>query len=199
MNTHVLGLKICLQGNSNPFIKPFKLAISLGVGGRFFSGPNSTALSEQDVKSWNCSALILDYVRIWRWVPTSGPDINYSNNRTQPESTLLTSSDKSEICKHIMSAIRFLDNDQSSGNSIAITVASVTVVTMVLLVVTALNIVVYYRKAKKTNKSGMYDDSGTGQRQYYENPEENYYSPYNKNISAVDVQNNYLEIDNKYI
>ena len=50
----------------NPFINPFKIVITLGVGGQFFSGQDS--LSEEDISDWPCSLLVLDYVRIYDWI-----------------------------------------------------------------------------------------------------------------------------------
>ncbi|CAG2114334.1 unnamed protein product [Medioppia subpectinata] len=50
--------------NGEPFVgKPFKIAINLGVGGNFF--PNQV-LSINDFHDWECSALIVDYVRVYQ-------------------------------------------------------------------------------------------------------------------------------------
>ena len=68
-----------LENNYNPFSKAFKLSISLGIGGfvektNFFPGQT---LYESDVKEWNCSLLIFDYIRI--------TDQEANNDLTHPQ------------------------------------------------------------------------------------------------------------------
>ena len=52
--------------NGQPFDQPFRLIISLGVGGSSFFG--NSKLTEDDVIDWKCSLYILDYVRIYSFV-----------------------------------------------------------------------------------------------------------------------------------
>jgi hypothetical protein len=52
-----------------PFDKPFRLQIHLGVGGQDRSSDfiSNEILSLEDVINWKCSLLIIDYVRIYKW------------------------------------------------------------------------------------------------------------------------------------
>jgi beta-glucanase (GH16 family) len=54
--------------NGQPFDKPFRLIINLGVGpfGEYFF-PYSISIRE-DVHNWKCSLFIIDYIRIYKWV-----------------------------------------------------------------------------------------------------------------------------------
>jgi hypothetical protein len=52
-----------------PFDKPFRLALNLGIGGNAggnFYFPNQI-LSLEDVTNWKCPLLAIDYVRIYKW------------------------------------------------------------------------------------------------------------------------------------
>jgi hypothetical protein len=79
-----------------PFNKPFRLVIHLGVGGHagdnvFF--PNQI-LSLEDVINWKCSLLIIDYVRIYKW-ENGSQILNSSSNKVSVD----------KICEEIMPLI----------------------------------------------------------------------------------------------
>ena len=111
--------------------------------------------------AWNYSLFVLDYVRVYKWDDITQQDTNLNST--------FDNTDRSEICQYIMPLIRFSESDHGQTSSIAITVISVATITIVLLIVTCCNVVVYYKKANKSGKLGMYDDTGNRQKQYYEN------------------------------
>ncbi|CAG2168123.1 unnamed protein product [Oppiella nova] len=82
-----------------PFDKAFKLTLSLGVGGDadyLFPG---MSLTERDYMSWKCSAIIIDYVRVYEWV----------DNHTVHSGHISSVGDRTssvDICESVMSYIR---------------------------------------------------------------------------------------------
>ena len=79
----------------NPFTKPFKIHISLGVGGpHFFPGQ---ILYDKDADEWECSLMIFDFIRVYQNVSENvvNPDLPEPNNVTS-----------SDICSLVMPLIR---------------------------------------------------------------------------------------------
>jgi hypothetical protein len=96
-----------------PFDKRFKLVIHLGVGGGdgnniFF--PNEI-LSLEDVINWNCSLLIIDYVRIYKW-ENGSQILNSSSNEVSVD----------KICKEVMPLItpKNASNEKKSTTDVMI-------------------------------------------------------------------------------
>ncbi|CAG2176749.1 unnamed protein product, partial [Oppiella nova] len=91
-----------------PFDKAFKFTLSLGVGGDAdFMFPGMT-LTESDYMSWKCSAIIIDYVRVYEWV----------DNHTVHSGHISSLGDRTssaDICESVMSYIR--SPDHTDGHS----------------------------------------------------------------------------------
>jgi hypothetical protein len=129
--------------DGQPFDQKFRLLIDLGVGPfkkHFF--PNSTSFRE-DVKKWNCSLFIIDYVRI------------YSLNNSY-ESSSKSSNDISanKICGTVMPHIRPKKNtnESNSHNTIHIVIFSIlSFVLLISLISTVFLISLYLKKSKRDN------------------------------------------------
>ena len=50
----------------NPFVQPFKLNLIVSVGEYFTHYFEGQTLHEKDAEDWNCSLLIVDYIRIYQ-------------------------------------------------------------------------------------------------------------------------------------
>ena len=88
-----------LAKHYNPFDKPFRIGIYLGIGGasngnEFF--PAQT-LYEKDVQDWNCSIFVLDYIRVYQNVSHLSKKIDIS----EPSNTT-----SKQVCDAIMPIIR---------------------------------------------------------------------------------------------
>jgi hypothetical protein len=99
-----------------PFDRPFRLLIDLGVGPfkkLFFS--YSTSFHD-DVMGWQCSLFIIDYVRIYKWI---------DGNENSSKSSNDISANK--ICEAVMPHIRpnKKANESNSNNISLIVIVSI--------------------------------------------------------------------------
>ncbi|XP_054154942.1 uncharacterized protein LOC128953486 [Oppia nitens] len=88
-------------GMGEPFDKPFKFTLSLGVGGRFFT---NQILDMDGYYDWQCSAMIVDYVRVYQKLQVV--DNTIINNTTNNDIHLTDNIEKYKICRQIMTEIR---------------------------------------------------------------------------------------------
>ncbi|CAG2119194.1 unnamed protein product, partial [Medioppia subpectinata] len=86
--------------SKQPFDRPFRLGLTLAVGADETVFPDQS-LSYKDYRRWNCSALIVDYVRVYQWV-TDGQNVGKSlhSNHTARNSPVSARS----VCQAIMSS-----------------------------------------------------------------------------------------------
>jgi len=125
------------ERKGQPFDRPFKLQLELGVGGDAdYLFPGQT-LTDNDYKSWKCSALIIDYIRVYQWVDS-------------PNSCYITGGDRTssaDICEDVMSHIRSYnktdDNKSISTNPTGLTKPTNTVpLTSIILIIFGLIIII---------------------------------------------------------
>ncbi|CAG2168124.1 unnamed protein product [Oppiella nova] len=82
-----------------PFDKAFKLTLSLSVGGdAVYLFPGMT-LTESDYMSWKCSAIIIDYVRVYEWVDNH--TVHWGHISSVGDRT-----SSADICESVMSYIQ---------------------------------------------------------------------------------------------
>ncbi|CAG2167235.1 unnamed protein product [Oppiella nova] len=98
------------ERKGQPFDRPFRLRLELGVGGDAdYLFPGQT-LTDRDYKSWKCSAFIIDYIRVYQWVDSPNSSSITGDNRTS----------SADICEDVMSHIRSYnktdDNKSISAN-----------------------------------------------------------------------------------
>ena len=136
INTFSVRLDKLSNIYGKPFDSGFRLVIHLGVGGStggrdFF--PNQI-LSAEDVYEWNCSLLILDYVRFYS-------HFNYS----LPQEVDQTSRDY--ICGKVMPSIRPPKPDLLNNNFRLITIISI-IIGILLSIIISIVIYLYIRRKK---------------------------------------------------
>ena len=186
-----------LDGFYNPFTKPFKLVITLGVGGKDFF--TDTSIDEEVVRKWNCSALILDYIRVYRWVSDGSIVDGLDFNMTRREDRVSSF----HICEEIMSKIR-----PSTELSLSVSF-SILAIIMLLILISIIVFLFYRQKSLRQNIPGIEHDSYYDDYQnndaYYETVKDNEYEdPYqsNKDNDYIDPNNKnseYLQMTNKYV
>ncbi len=142
-----------------PFDKPFRLVIHLGVGGGdgniiFF--PNEI-LALEDVVNWECSLLIIDYVRIYKW--ENGSQILNSNSNK-------VSVDK--ICKEIMPLItpKNVSNEKMSTTAVMIVsiVSSILLLVLISIIVFLIIRQINLKRINNENIIDNYDDNSDSER-----------------------------------
>jgi beta-glucanase (GH16 family) len=131
---------------SEPFDKRFKLVIHLGVGGGdgnniFF--PNEI-LSLEDVINWNCSLLIIDYVRIYKW-ENGSQILNSSSNNVSVD----------EICKEVMPLITPKNVSNEKMSTIDAMIFSI-ISSFLLLVLIS---IIVFLLIRKTNQKRINDEN----------------------------------------
>ena len=167
----------------NPFTKPVWLSITLGVGGGFFGDPPDPEDLEDDVQNWNCSLLIIDYVRVYRWVE-KGSNISEISGNFEPQNDIDSSQG---ICKEIMPKIK----SERKPRKLKLTSTHLILIANVILVIFIFAFILYFRFRKSGKKPendyNIYDtydtydcyyDSGKGEEVYEECNQEsndNYY------------------------
>jgi hypothetical protein len=132
-----------------PFDKRFRLFIHIGVGGGdgnnlFF--PNET-LSLEDVINWNCSLLIIDYIRIYKW-KNGSQILNSTSNEVSVD----------KICKEVMPLItpKNASNEKTSTTAVII----VSIISSFLLLV--LIPIIVFLLIRQTNLKGINGENNIG-------------------------------------
>ena len=127
-----------LSNDHHFFDKPFKLVISLGVGGKdYFPG---LVLNEKDADEWPCSLLIIDYVRVFKL-----SDKNSSTNFSE-----FNQIRSIEICKNVMPLI--ISNSKISDSSVSL-IAIISIISLLLLLAIIPLIIIQFIRMKKIRKS----------------------------------------------
>ncbi|XP_054165672.1 uncharacterized protein LOC128963199, partial [Oppia nitens] len=216
--THnVIDINKRLSSNYNkkhqPFDVPYNLYIELTVGGTVF-GDQSLTLNDYNL--WNCSALLIDYVKIYEWVDNF-VDNNVDNDKHKQISSHL-------ICNDIMSTIGGQHNptDPLSTFTLSMTnIVIVSIITLILLIILVMIVVYLSLRQKRLTKINRdivketYDDIEVYDKDY--NIYESYRYVTNNNIiydqynEIIDDNNNndyqnkipeyshsYIEITNQY-
>ena len=201
--------QIFTKEDNKPFEKKFRLVIFQGVGGyapgvKFF--PDE--LTVKDVYHWNCSAMIIDYVRYYH---ASG-DNNTEHGEVQDEED---NSSIKDICQEVMNKTRIAynetENDQgkavspqpplplppipNSNLAIYLSVSS----TLILLLVIPLIFWFVVRMKRQTTRT-IQDSVRFKQDDLYENYDDyltdNYYAE--PVISGYTEANNYIALDSTH-
>ena len=195
----VINISEKLLDHYNPFASPFKLVLTLGVGGQFFI---NQVLTLDDVYDWDCSLFLLDYIRVYRWTKSIANVSNSSRDSKDRQSA-------TDLCAAIMPSIR-------PERPLDIPLVPIVAVLCLLLLVILIPLVIYlFIRQKKVIRhniegdEGVYDDYNGNE--YYESVDkdnnEEYADPYQKTntnyYSEIDIQkeqnDNYLQLTNSYI
>ena len=195
-----------LQNNYNPFGKPFKLVLSVGVGGRDF---NQQILTAQDADEWPCPLLIIDYVRVYQ-------ELGNTNNALGENEKI-----SFEICEKVMPIIRKGINDtelnarsgvDSNGASSMSLLAIISISSFLLLLAIIPLIIFMFIRMKKTQQAiadeavhnkmeELYDEAVMSEHFYsnpYEPTTENYYAQVATNYHPDENRTEYIVMTNKY-
>jgi hypothetical protein len=132
-----------------PFGKSFKLAIDVGVGGAngeniYFPNQNLTL---EDVINWECSLLIIDYFRIYKWENGSQIFNSSSNN---------VSVDK--ICRQVMPLITPKNVPKDKMFTTAIIVSLISSFLLVVLIPIIVFLLMRQRNLKRINGENNTDN-----------------------------------------
>ncbi|HEY6436953.1 MAG TPA: family 16 glycosylhydrolase, partial [Ignavibacteriaceae bacterium] len=154
------SLSSLYSGVGQPFDKPFRLLINLGVGGG--DGNNvffpSRILSLEDVINWKCSLLIIDYVRIYKWERI---------DKWQNGSLILNSSSNDvsvdKICEEVMPLItpKNASNEKTSTTTVMI-VSIISSFVLLVLISIVVFLLIRQRNLKRINDEKNienYDDT----------------------------------------
>jgi hypothetical protein len=168
-----------------PFDRPFRLLIDLGVGPfkeDFFPYPVSVL---DDIMEWKCSLFIIDYIRIYKRVDRYEISSKSSND---------ISADK--ICEAVMPHIRPKKKENESNSNNAILIVIVSIFSFVLLIsLMSIIFVISIKKLKRdvnvvTNIDHKYDDKDIRFPEVYNalNTDYNYINNYGEleNTSNID-------------
>ena len=164
--------------NLNTFLNgPVVVMFYLRVGGLGF-GSN---LAREDVVKWTCSALIIDYVRFYRWVEIKSSSDLSLDETVQDESSV-------DSCPIIMREIMSdLDENPSDGINLVTTMAVTILPILCILVPLIVWLFVRMKKLKKPKKvendREYYDD--IGHEEVYDKVEYEY-NNYDQNIYYQD-------------
>jgi len=156
------SLNSLYSGVGQPFDKPFRLQIHLGIGGQDRSSDfiSNEILSLEDVINWKCSLLIIDYVRIYKWERI---------DKWQNGSLIFNSSPNDvsadKICQEVMPLItpsKNASNEKTSTTPTPVMIVS-TISSFLLLVLISIivSLLIRQRNLKRINDSNnidYYDD-----------------------------------------
>jgi hypothetical protein len=135
-----------------PFDKPFRLQVQLGVGGGggdngFF--PNQD-LSLEDVINWKCSLLIIDYVRIYKW-ENGSQILNSISNKVSVD----------KICQEVMPLIA----PKTSTTLLIVSIISSFLLLVLISIIVLL--LIRQRNLKRNNDNKRNDDDSNGNDAIY--------------------------------
>lgn len=105
---------------TSPFTKAYYLSLTLQVGGFYFMDQELTA---DDVRDWNCSAFIVDYVGVYQWQGSAYTRLTNGHFWTSLEENEHGNASSSDICASVMQDIRptrsvVIEDNQNSSKSV---------------------------------------------------------------------------------
>ena len=191
---HLLSANLTekIGNNYNPFDKPFKLVLSLGVGGKDFE---NQIITSTDADQWPCPLLIIDYIRVFQ-----------KEGKTSYILEQNTESSSDQICKKVKSLLRN-DPKNDKNNTQLIAIISISSF-LLLLAIIPLVIYLFIRlnKSRQTNPGKnenqinieLYDEVGNVDHHTYTNPYDPGPCPNEQNKNQPQNQVDYLLMTNLY-
>jgi hypothetical protein len=174
---------------------PVKIEIALNIGGNEYA---NQSLGDTDHMEWQCSAIIVDYIRMYDW----------SESDLVPNTTNLNPAQSVTICRDIMHEIK--DEQLPLGKSSMSTMLIILIGIILLLVIALISIIIFvYCKQKrlqlmkhKQESEKMYENDQDIYAKYdYDN--DNTYDNYHYDVingeTEVDHDNLYVKVTNRYV